>query len=67
MACFLLVTFLPDLPLFNVPFFRLRIAFSTDSPAFLLYFAIETPFSNYLRMTLECFGVNTYFSSVLND
>ena len=40
MACFLLVTFLPDLPLFNVPFFRLRIAFSTFSDALLPYFAI---------------------------
>jgi hypothetical protein len=26
-ACFLLVTFLPDFPLFKVPFFRSRIAF----------------------------------------
>lgn len=33
-ACFLLVTFLPELPLFNVPFFRSCIAFSTFSPAF---------------------------------
>src|SRR5688572_9202094 len=39
-ACFLLVTFLPDLPLFKVPFFRLCIAFSTFSDALLPYFAI---------------------------
>lgn len=39
-ACFLLVTFLPDLPLFSVPFFRSCIAFSTFLDAFLLYLAI---------------------------
>src|SRR5437763_8676540 len=36
-ACFLLVTFLPDLPLFSVPCFRSCIAFSTFSPAFAPY------------------------------
>src|SRR5687767_2428372 len=43
-ACFLLLTFLPDLPLFNVPFLRSRIAFSTSSAAFLPYLAINAPF-----------------------
>jgi hypothetical protein len=38
-ACFLLVTFLPE-PLFNVPRLRSCIAFSTFLPAFLPYFAI---------------------------
>jgi hypothetical protein len=38
-ACFLLVTFLPD-PLLSVPFFFSCIAFSTLSAAFLPYFAI---------------------------
>ncbi len=37
-ACFLLVTFLPEL-LFNVPFLRSRIVFSTFSDAFLPYLA----------------------------
>ena len=36
-ACFLLVTFFPDRPLFNVPCFRSCIAFSTFSDAFLPY------------------------------
>src|SRR6185369_4669713 len=40
-ACFLLVTFLPDLPLFNVPCLRSCMAFSTFLPAFLLYLAIS--------------------------
>jgi hypothetical protein len=39
-ACFRLFTFLPDRPLFRVPFFRSRIAFSTFSDAFLPYLAI---------------------------
>lgn len=38
-ACFLLVTFLPDRPLFNVPRFRSCIAFSTFLLAFLPYLA----------------------------
>ena len=46
-ACFRLVTFLPDLPLFNVPFFCLCTAFFTSSPDFLLYLAILTPFLTY--------------------
>jgi hypothetical protein len=37
MACFLLVTFLPEEPLFSVPFFRSFIAFSTLSDAFFPY------------------------------
>src|SRR5437660_5075537 len=39
-ACFLLVTFLPERPLLRVPFFRSCIAFSTFSEAFLPYLAI---------------------------
>lgn len=39
-ACFLLVTFFPERPLFNVPCFRSCIAFSTFSLAFLPYLAI---------------------------
>ena len=42
-ACFLLVTFLPERPLFNVPRFRSCIAFSTFLPAFLLYLGICIP------------------------
>jgi len=44
-ACFLLVTFLPDLPLFSVPRLRSCIAFSTLSCAFLPYLAILTPYA----------------------
>src|SRR6266404_3769736 len=39
-ACFLLVTFLPDLPLFRVPSLRSCIAFLTFFCAFLPYLAI---------------------------
>src|SRR5215204_7781280 len=42
-ACFLLVTFLPDRPLFNSPRFISCMAFSTFSPAFLPYLAISSP------------------------
>ncbi len=44
-ACFRLVTFFPDLPLFSVPFFFSCIAFSTSLPAFLSYLAIVAPFT----------------------
>src|SRR5437867_3270699 len=43
-ACFRLVTFLPERPLFNVPPFRSCIAFSTFWDAFLPYRAIVTSF-----------------------
>jgi hypothetical protein len=39
-ACFLLVTFLPERPLLSVPLLRSRIAFSTFSPAFFPYLAM---------------------------
>jgi hypothetical protein len=39
-ACFLLLTFLPEPPLFSFPFLRSRIALPTSSDDFLLYFAI---------------------------
>src|SRR5215212_8369778 len=42
-ACFLLVTFLPERPLFNSPRFISCMAFSTFSPAFLPYLAISSP------------------------
>jgi hypothetical protein len=37
-ACFLLVTFLPERPLLSVPFLRSCIAFFTSFPDSLLYF-----------------------------
>ena len=40
-ACFLLVTFLPERPLFSVPRFRSRMASSTFSPAFFPYLGIS--------------------------
>ena len=40
MACLRLFTFLPDRPLFSVPFLRSCIARSTFSDAFLAYLAI---------------------------
>jgi hypothetical protein len=48
-ACFRLFTFLPDRPLFRVPFFRSRIAFSTFSDAFFPYFAIMTSSGSFRR------------------
>src|SRR5258708_24824299 len=42
-ACFLLVTFFPERPLFRVPSLRSCIAFSTLSEAFLPYLAIVSP------------------------
>ena len=39
-ACFRLVTFLPERPLFSVPSFRSCIAFSTFPDAFAPYFAM---------------------------
>jgi hypothetical protein len=42
-ACCRLVTFLPDRPLFNVPFFRSCIALFTFSDALAPYIAIEPP------------------------
>jgi hypothetical protein len=43
-ACFRLVTFLPDRPLFNVPLLRSRIALLTFSCAFFPYLAMVAPF-----------------------
>jgi hypothetical protein len=40
MACLRLVTFLPELPLRNVPRFRSRITFATFRDADLLYFLL---------------------------
>src|SRR5512134_1619740 len=42
-ACFLLVTFLPLLPLFSSPFLNLCIASSTVSCVFFPYLAISSP------------------------
>src|SRR5687768_15107475 len=44
-ACLRLLTFLPERPLFSVPRFRSRIAFSTFFEAFLPYFAMASPLS----------------------
>ena len=59
-ACFLLVTFLPELPLRSVPRLRSRMTFSTFSPAFFPYFlAMVLPFfisaqqNIYQRMTRQ--------------
>src|ERR1700752_1514149 len=48
-ACFVLVTFLPEPPLFNVPCLRSCIAFSTFSLAFFPYLAIHNhlPLDHY--------------------
>ena len=45
-ACFRLVTFLPDRPLFKVPFFRSCIAFLTFADALAPYLAIKFLLSN---------------------
>src|SRR5690349_2695422 len=45
-ACFLLVTFLPERPLFSFPFFRSCIARLTFFCAVLPYFAIVPPFDH---------------------
>jgi hypothetical protein len=42
-ACFRLVTFLPDRPLLKVPLFRSRIALLTFCCAFLPYLALSAP------------------------
>ena len=42
-ACFRLLTFFPDRPLFKVPFFRSRIARSTFFDAVLPYLAMMVP------------------------
>jgi len=42
-ACFRLVTFLPDRPLLSVPFFFSRITFSTFPDAFFPYRALGPP------------------------
>src|SRR5204863_8595955 len=43
MACFRLVTLLPERPDCSVPLFRFRIARATFRPAVFPYFAIKTP------------------------
>ena len=48
MACFLLFTFFPLLPLFKLPFFRLCIARLTDFRAPFPYRAIVSSTSSYL-------------------
>src|SRR2546422_10286821 len=62
-ACFLLVTFLPDLPLFSVPSLRSCIAFLTFFCAFFPYFAIVTPFLFHNWQTIvrrRVFGSSLY-------
>src|SRR5437868_13548727 len=55
-ACFLLVTFLPDLPLFSVPSLRSCIAFLTFFCAFFPYFAISH-LSFYLQIAVDQEGL----------
>jgi hypothetical protein len=50
MACFLLLTALPERPLLSVPRLRSCIAFLTLSPAFLLYRAIFSLLSVNLKV-----------------
>src|SRR3989440_5370355 len=55
-ACFLLVTFLPDLPLFSVPSLRSCIAFLTFFCAFFPYLAIAH--LGYWFYTCSCKRLN---------
>jgi hypothetical protein len=63
-ACFLLVTFLPDLPLFSVPCLRSCIAFSTLSWAFLPYLAIAHPLRLKYWTARSCFSAASFVSNV---
>src|SRR5882724_10073237 len=56
-ACFLLVTFLPDLPLFRVPSLRSCIAFLTFFCAFFPYLAIVHLLPIYLFVVRFLNGV----------
>ena len=61
-ACFLLVTFFPDRPLFNVPCFRSCIAFSTFLLAFFPYRAI----CDYLLSEL-CLAIEVHYIHLFRD
>src|SRR5689334_22615829 len=63
-ACFLLVTFLPDLPLFSVPCLRSCIAFSTFFEAFLPYLAISHPLCLKYWTARSCFSAASLVSNV---
>ena len=63
-ACFLLVTFLPDLPLFSFPRLRSCIAFSTLSCAFLPYLAIAHPLRLKYWTARSCFSAASLVSNV---
>jgi len=63
-ACFLLVTFLPDFPLFSVPCLRSCIAFSTLSCAFLPYLAIAHPLRLKNWTARSCFSAASLVSNV---
>src|ERR1051325_2596683 len=63
-ACFLLVTFLPDLPLLSVPCLRSCIAFSTLSWAFLPYLAIAYPLCLKNWTARSCFSAASLESNV---
>jgi hypothetical protein len=63
-ACFLLVTFLPDLPLFSVPCLRSCIAFSTLSCDFLPYLAISHPLCLKYWTARSCFSAASLESKV---
>jgi hypothetical protein len=58
MACLRLVTFLPERPLFNVPFFISRISVSTCLPAALPYLRPEELFF------AEVFFAEDFFAGV---
>jgi hypothetical protein len=50
MACFRLVTFFPERPLFKVPLLRSRIALLTFSAAFLPYLGIKNSFHGWSKI-----------------
>jgi hypothetical protein len=53
MACFRLVTFLPDLPLFSVPRLRSCIAFSTFCEALFPYLAMNYLLTDDTRSSIQ--------------
>lgn len=67
MACFRLVTFFPERPLFKVPLLRSRIALLTFSAAFLPYLAIRaTPFKFFNYSLTRRFDDRVLFNNSLD-
>src|SRR5213075_2209178 len=64
-ACFLLVTFLPDLPLFSVPSLRSCIAFLTFFCAFFPYLAIAHLISYFRIKKIRFFITPSLISLVV--